>query len=135
MKIYVAGRTTDVPNVQLMQKMCIEAGHTITHDWTSGEGVTPERLAAAGKGEVYDEIPDEEKQRFAEKDFVGAALADVVIAMGSPGWWGTLIEIGIALACGHEVWLVGLIERNSVFWYLENVRRFASPYDVVEALK
>lgn len=134
MRIYVAGRTTDVENVRRVQQLCLDAGHEITHDWTRGEGVTPERLAAAGKGRVFAEIPDEQKRRFADQDLVGAGSAQLIIAVASPGWWGTMIEIGIGLVCGRAIWLVGPVERNSVFFYLDNFRRFDRIEKLADAL-
>jgi hypothetical protein len=57
-----------------------------------------------------------------------------VIVMCAPDLLGTAIEIGMAIAWGRPIWLVGQPDRDSVFFYLENVRRFKNELEVFDEL-
>lgn len=116
MRIYVAGRTKNIDEVHLIQSVVLDQGHEITHDWTDVEG--------EGKGEIRDSWSDDptRARQVATLDFLGVANADGVILCGygcdeeNKGGLGCFIEVGIALASGVPVAVLGPA-RESVFWY------------------
>lgn len=128
MRIYVAGRTDDILRIKRMQNACKLNGHKITYDWT--ENVNAQSLAL-NSGVVVD---DNTKRQYAEKDLVGVYSSDLLIACCAPGWLGTAIEFGLALAWNKPIWLVGTPERESVFFELAHVTRYENDLMVYKAL-
>jgi hypothetical protein len=116
MRIYVAGRTKNIEEVNLIQSAAIDHGHEITHDWTDVEG--------EGKGEIRSDWSSnpERARQVATLDFLGVTQAQGVILCGygcdeeNKGGLGCFIEVGIALASGVPVIVLGPA-RESVFWY------------------
>jgi nucleoside 2-deoxyribosyltransferase len=115
-EIYVAGRTSMIEEVRIVQSQCVAAGHTITHDWTT---VVEEVGGAADEKHV----PAKKQQEYAGWDMEGVHDADLVIMVCGPNLCGTLIEFGMALAWGKPIWIVGTPERESVFFHRSNVLR------------
>lgn len=116
MRVYVAGRTKNIEEVNLIQTLVLSHGHEITHDWTDVEG--------EGKGEIrsdWSEAPERARQ-VATLDFLGVVNADGVILCGygcdeeNKGGLGCFIECGLALASGIPLIILGPA-RESVFWY------------------
>jgi nucleoside 2-deoxyribosyltransferase len=132
MKIYVAGKTHDFERVRRVQAACQRLGHTITFDWTE----TVEAYENPGDGHDFDALTPEFKAECGENDFMGVASAELVIALVEHEHiTGTLIEIGMALALYKDVWLVGKPKRDSVFYYLPQVKqKFSSVYDIIHHL-
>lgn len=115
MQIYVGGRTKNVAEVNLIQEVVMERGHSITHDWTDVEG--------EGKGEIRDDWKNDPNRarQVAALDFLGVAKADGMILCGygceeGGGGLGCFIEAGVALASGVPLVILGPC-RESVFWY------------------
>ncbi len=116
MKIYVAGRTKNIEEVNLIQSAAIDHGHEITHDWTDVDG--------EGKGEIRSDWSDDPKRarQVATLDFLGVTQAQGIILCGygcdeeTKGGLGCFIEVGIALASGVPMIVLGPV-RESVFWY------------------
>lgn len=115
--IYVAGRTTNIEQVQRVQRMCQELGHKITFDWTEqvkqvDHHIDPDAPMPEGFG-----------RECAENDRTGTQTAQYLIAIMGHDLCGTLIEIGMALAFNTTVFLLGDPERESVFFELPEVVR------------
>jgi nucleoside 2-deoxyribosyltransferase len=108
MDIYVAGKTDDWERVRRVQESLVEVGHMITYDWT----VNVEDDVDMGL-----EADERTRREWADDDQLGVKRADTVIFMvESEGLSGTLIELGMALAYEKNVIVVGIPERNSVFF-------------------
>lgn len=123
MKIYVAGRTKNIEEVNTIQAELTRRGHSITHDWTGPEG---------GISGDWSDSPELAK-KVAIKDFLGVTNADGVIMCGygcqeGGGGLGAFIEAGIALASNIPIVIVGPM-RESVFWYAPIVARVAQDTD------
>lgn len=115
MKVYVAGSTQDILNIQWVQMIVQATGHTITHDWTK---VLADNGGAANEVDLSPEV----MQNAALLDMEGVYLADLVIAFGHPRVWGTLWELGAAVG-RKPVWLVEWHRagRMSVFEHMPGV--------------
>lgn len=129
MKIYVAGKTHDWERVRRVQDACKRLGHEITFDWTrTVESVGPDT------GHEFGALTPEFKAQCGADDRQGVLDADLTIALiDHEHITGTLIEIGIALGTGREVWLVGQPVRDSVFYYLPEVQhKFLSEFELID---
>lgn len=129
MRVYIAGRTSQADAVNRVQELFVQAGHSITHDWTGPEGgIKPDWSHNR-----------EEAREVAIKDRDGVAKADAVILCGwgceeGGGGLGCFIEVGIAFALWIPVIILGPC-RESVFWYLPNVIHIKNDADVVKAME
>lgn len=119
MKVYVAGRTSEVERVRRVQKMFTDRGHTITFDWTGEEG----EIRSGWRG-----TEAEARGNFlANRERIAVIDADLVVlcwkdADGTrPGMVGALIEVGMGLADGTETWVIAP-SRDSVFFCLPEVK-------------
>jgi hypothetical protein len=130
---YVAGRTTELDKVREVQDVIKQLGGTISHDWT--RAAPEDALRGGGAGAAYNAVPHAQKQKFAEDDLLGVRNASLVVAVCGPGWVGTLIEIGFALAHNTPVWLIGAPERESVFYHLVEVTRLQDLVDFESMFK
>lgn len=116
MIVYVAGGISDFEKVRDVQEALIEAGHVISYDWTSA---APD---AFWRKET-DDVPSEEYLREqAELDRQGAVNCEALVFVVNEKVLGAYIEIGMALAMGNTVYLLGKPERQSVFFRLPEVR-------------
>ena len=129
MRIYVAGKTHDIPTVRAVQRMATAHGHTITHDWT--------QIVQEVGGPAHEHGVSDEKQReYAEGDTSGVWLSDLVIACGHPDLCGTLWECGMAVAFRRPLWLYRweYVSRHSVFEKLAGVRLLNGPLELDKLL-
>jgi len=126
-KVYVAGSTSDVENVQTVQNWFRREGWDITFDWTGAEG----QIRTDGS---WDRHPIQ-GARIATTEIDAVALADlyVVLSPESRPGLGCWIEMGAALASGVQCWVVKPA-RDSVFWQHPLVRRFGSFAELAEAI-
>lgn len=128
MKVYVAGRVKQIPRVQVVRDWLREEGHSITFDWTGPEG--EQRSDWSKAPDVARGLADRERR--------AVLAADVVVLVGwgcaeGEGGLGCFIEVGVALALGIPVVIVGPC-RESVFWYLPAVQRVDNLAELKEAL-
>jgi nucleoside 2-deoxyribosyltransferase len=121
MKIYVAGKFENYQEVRRVQEFLKHAGHIITFDWTK----------EAEKTVLY-RTHDAERSN-AEQDMEGVLKADITIALMGGDLYGTLIEIGMALGDGQDVFLIGQPARDSVFWALDEVTILGGPLELLTA--
>ena len=119
MKFYVAGKFEDKERVRLAQRCIEDAGHEITHDWTTAE-------ALGG--------PDE-----AKDDMEGVKDADALLFVNvDPDllYAGSLVEIGMALALDKPVYFINTTHMTrNIFYHLPGVYSAAdAPHPIGERL-
>jgi hypothetical protein len=137
MHLYVAGRFREYRRIREAIDKLIAAGNTITHDWTRSDEFNEhgEPMVPIGPGQSVEVLTDEEARNYAFADIRGVRDADAVVLMAGDGLYGALIEVGAALALSVEVWIVGDMPRDSVFFYLPLVRRFDTIEEVIDYIK
>lgn len=88
MKIYVSAKWEDQERAREVMLQLIEAGHTITYDWT---------------------VQLQESGEQAEKDICGVIAADAFVGIFEKDlkYVGALMEFGAALAMGVPVYVIG----------------------------
>jgi len=124
--IYVAGKTDDWERVRRVQDSLAELGHMITYDWT----VNVEDDVDTGL-----EADDRVRREWADDDQLGVKQADLAIFLvESEGLSGTLIELGMALAYEKEIIVVGVPERNSVFFSNSSITHVPHEDDIIAAI-
>lgn len=111
MRVYVAGKWEEKERVREVQAQLIAAGHTITHDWTkeeSSSGYDPDLMA-----------------RHAVADKAGVLAADAFVGIFEKDlrYSGAVAELGIAVAMGIPIYILGNFVDRNVFAYLPEVRR------------
>ena len=126
MRVYVAGSTSDVKRVNVVQRHVRAVGWTITFDWTGAEG----EIRTDGS---WDTVP-ERGATIAVREIESCRIADLTIVLCPPAGLGCWIEMGATLATGGAVWVVEP-HRDSVFWQHPNVRRFGTLGAVLDALE
>jgi hypothetical protein len=100
----VAGKYEEKERVQEVMAQLIKDGHTITYDWTRhDEGFTP-------------------RQAKKDMDGVVSAQALVMVAEKDLPYKGSLVEMGMMLACGRLVWILGNAINDCIFTKLYQVR-------------
>lgn len=113
MNIYVSGSRHEIPRVREVMDILRQLGHKVTFDWTvhfDKNGITdPEYLAEC-----------------ALDDFKGVCSADLVVALFENGhaYKGTCAELGVAVARGIKVIVVGHAGDDCIFTYLKSVEKF-----------
>lgn len=123
MKIYVAGKYCERYFVREIYKLLIDKGHEITVDWTNHD--------------VYpNNSPVDILGTFADDDLRGVLEADLFIGdvLNKHEYKGLWVEMGIALAKGIPVWLVGEYGNECIFANHHTVRKFKSVSEMLEAL-
>jgi len=105
-KCYVAGKFEETDRVQEVQDVLKAVGHTITHDWTR----SPRGLS---------------KRAQALLDTRGVLDADILVIIFEKdlGYKGAYTELGVALALGKPVYILGEYGKSNVFVHHPNVRR------------
>lgn len=113
MRIYVAGKAEEWMKVRDIQNWLIGDGHRITYDWTKGV----ERSGPLGGDDAFRRI-------CAEEDVRGVEEADgTVVLANTDNLYGTMVEVGIAVAERIPILLLGSIPRDSIFFYLDFVTK------------
>lgn len=111
-----------------MQEAFKEEGHTITFDWT-------QTVEQHGNDGGLDPKKIEFRRDCAEKDMKGVLSADAVVMIAHPRLCGTLIEVGMAIAWDIPVFILGELERNSVFFSLPRIEQIPEAIDFVSHVK
>lgn len=127
---YVASSFARKPDVCRMIRLLIEAGHTITHDWTPEDAShlldDPAALA-------------EYLARGAADDMLGVLTARFLIILHDDRGRGMATEFGLALAANIPIIVVGARtatgEMRNVFYYLPSVIHVDEPEQVVAVLR
>lgn len=119
MNIFVSGQIEDIENVQEAQQKFIDAGHSITHDWTKNE--TGAQMLGGQAAKFAN--PDEAGRR-ADNDIRGVMSSDVYVLCSDNEkiGKGMYVELGGALALHLEVgkpklYIVGKMNHSSIFYF------------------
>ena len=107
MRLYVASAFSNKPEVHEVQAAVINAGHTISHDWTTEDA----SHLPAGSPEFYAYL-----EECGVRDFVGVLSADAVIVIAHPDMGDTKAELGIALGLGMPVFVLYPERKHCVFY-------------------
>jgi hypothetical protein len=128
---YVAGRTSDVERVRRMQDAMVRAGYEITFDWTGEEGEIRKDWGG---------VAHERGAALSQREIAAVRRADVTVLCwldpmeGRQGMVGALIEAGVALGAGRELWVIGPLPRDSVFFHHPNATVFADEAAMVSSV-
>ena len=91
------------------------AGHTVTSSWIR------QTEEDTNRDPLY-------QKQYAERDLSDIYNSDLLIHFADGVGWkcgrGKFIEVGFAYARGKEIWIVGRDCEESVFYFLEPMRRF-----------
>lgn len=100
MKFYVAGKWEDRDSVKEIMNYLEQQGHTITCDWTRHE---------------YSD--NKSMERYALDDMQGVLDADVFVGLfvKDLNYKGALVELGMAMASGKKVIIVGNAISSCIF--------------------
>lgn len=135
--VYVAGRVSEAPRVQQVQRMVEQHGHVITFDWTRA------KMPALFRG--WHHNPGF-AQQLAREMLAAASRCQICILVdprtsGHPiagraarGGLGCYVEAGAALASGADLWILEP-QRDSIFWYLEEATKMPGVFELNTALE
>lgn len=136
MEVFVSGQITDLDNVRAVQDALLEAGHTITHDWTRNE--TGDQMLAGRQAKLDN---PEEAARRAVADMEGVIECDAYVIctdnenMGK----GMYVELGGAIAL-HEtqnrpaIYMLGKMAHMSIFYLHPAVTHLGSTKELIAEL-
>jgi len=127
MRVYIGASWYEQDAYRKAKAEIEAAGHEVTHDWTTFEG-------GANNKSTGDEF-QAFLRRSADHDYVGVATADVFILLNDWKCGGSYSELGIALALGKCVFVVGCNKRDNIFFHLSRVWRAASLIEVLNRLR
>ena len=108
LRFYVASRFENKDEVRSIQKLLIDKGYELSYNWCDHEG-----------------IDDHKKKEYGIADIAGVRQSDFLVVCW-PGFTGTKLEIGAALAVRIPVYILGCkgpdqMESDgrgtSVFWH------------------
>src|SRR5258705_9197024 len=123
MRVYCASGFHHKTEVKRVQALVRAAGHVISWDWTDDDATGLEGSAL-----------DNYMATSACKDAEGVVLAGAVILIGSAPMRGAFVEMGMALASGVKVLVVGDDAYNVFCHYRNMVSCFETAEQAVEAL-
>jgi len=132
-KVFVSGQLGEIAEVRRVFALLKDAGHTITHDWTSTDGFLDTPRAK------LDNKP--ESARRAEADIQGVLDCDVYILLSdnkSVGK-GMYVELGAALALKQSgkdirVFVVGPMNHLTLFYLHPDVTHFLTIESLLEQI-
>ena len=129
----MSGQLDDVKSVKDACKLLLEAGHSITHDWTESDVFLSSKEAKLAN--------KEEAGLRAKKDLDGVISSDVYILLSNnkEAGKGMYVELGAALALREktgkpEVYIVGEMNHMSVFYLHPSVKSRSSIVEVINEL-
>lgn len=132
-RIFVSGQLDDVNCVKDAYKRLLEAGHSITHDWTESDVFLSSKEAKLEN--------KEEAGLRARKDLDGVIVCDVYILLSNneKAGKGMYVELGAALALKEvtgkpEIYVVGEMNHMSVFYLHPSVKSRNTLDEVISEL-
>lgn len=105
--IYVAGKFEEKARVREVQRQLEDLQYYITHDWTKEDAGTLQGDAL----EAY-------LAQCAANDYTGVRDADAVLVLNHDRAFGAMSEMGMAIAWGIPVFVVGHKIRDNIFFHL-----------------
>ena len=129
MKIYLAARYSRHPEMQHIAHALMVQGHDVTSRWIWGAHQTLDESL------LHPEVRSD-SQRFAQEDIADLEAAECFIgfseAIRQPSRGGRHVELGMALALGKRICVVGGLEH--VFHTLAHVEHYATLEALLQAL-
>ena len=129
MRIYLMARYQRYPEMQVVAERLVAMGHTIVSRWIWGEHAASDD--AIGTGTI-----NELERRFAEEDVADLQIAECCIGFselpGTINRGGRFVELGMALAWGKRVMVVG--GKENVFHALPQVEHVHGLDDLLQAI-
>ena len=104
MKLYVAGKWEEAERVREVMWALVDAGHTITFDWTRNEQMS---------------------EAAAESDWDGVMKADALVLVVEKDlpYKGAMAEFGMAVARRIPIYVIGSHNDSNIFMRLPFVRK------------
>lgn len=120
MKIYVAGKWEEREEVRKLQQQLRHLGHQITVDWTWHERDDPG-------------FPTQ----YAVDDIKGVIACNAYVGIFKNGlsYKGALVEMGVALACGKMVFIIGHAIDSCLFVSHPSVQKFETELEFISFLR
>jgi nucleoside 2-deoxyribosyltransferase len=128
-KFYTASKFERFLEVRYFNDQLRELGHTVTWDWTRTK-----EFNQFGYSVSHAPLHPDDRLYYARADVKGAREADAVILLDGPDLRGALVEAGIAIGAGKELWLVEPW-KPIIFDALHVSRIFAARSDVLTFLQ
>ena len=131
MKFFISGSINDSSNIKAIMKIVEDAGHQVTHDWTTTDAFL------GGSQEKLNNL-DESRSR-AKKDIDGVLNCDVYVLCSDNKkvGKGMYVELGAAIAL-HEtrgypkLYVIGELNHLSLFYLHESVKRRRNIQEVLQ---
>jgi len=123
MKIFVAGKVGEEKATREAMSMISQAGHEISFDWTAIPHLRP-----------YDEN-SEASQRAALLESRGVLESDALVLLAHDKGVGMYVELGMAIASGKPIYVVGPETSRTMFLYHPLVQRIGSISDLLDVLE
>ncbi len=134
MKIYVAGKLSDINRVQSLQDVLRHLGHEITHDWTP---YIEEWAALRASGEA-DKFFVSFKMKVGEANMRGVEAADLLVWLYSGGSEGAFAELGAALTRNIPIFVLKedpVYYSDSAYLYIRGVSVFKTMQELMNHIK
>lgn len=129
MNVYVAGKWSRRHEAAALAFRVMDRGHDITHHWWNEED-PPADTELGARREFY--------ALCAAADVDAVLNADAMILLHDAGCRGAFVELGIALADGVRVIVIGGGKDPTadcpIFYFLPEVEHVATPEAALEAL-
>jgi nucleoside 2-deoxyribosyltransferase len=123
MKLFIAGKVGKEEEARKVMEMVREAGHEITFDWTSIPHLRP-----------Y-EKNEEMSKNAAILEAQAASKCDALILLADEKGVGMYVELGIALANGKPVFVIGGEGIPTMFLFHPLVQRVKTVREALSLLK
>lgn len=105
MRLYLAGTTTDAEYLRVIRARIRALGHEVTSDWLDTAFAYSDTRCTA-----------KHLKAEAPRDLAQIRDCDVFVLNRRHKSVGKFVELGMALACGKRVWLVGPSEVPCAFY-------------------
>lgn len=122
MKFYIASRFDKKKEIKNVMQFLQNRGHTVTTDWTKHKPIKP-----------YSEHQEIAKD-YAIEDMEGVKNCDIFILLSDEAGTGIYIELGVALALGKKIFVVGPHDDRSMFFFHPQVARRTTIDEVFKEL-
>jgi hypothetical protein len=136
MKIFVSGQIEDIEYVRKVQAEFINAGHEITHDWTTNE--TGAKMLGSREAKLENLY---ESRKRATNDINGVVDSEVYVICtdNEKVGKGMYVEIGAALGLNAKfnvprIYLVGAMNHMSIFYLHPAVIKVDKVSDILKSL-
>jgi len=123
MKIFIAGKVGEEEVAREAMNMLSQAGHEISFDWTTIPHLKP-----------YDEN-SEASQQAALLESRGVLESDALVLLAHDKGVGMYVELGMAIASGKPIYVVGTGSSRTMFIYHPLVRRVGTISNLLNVLE